>query len=274
MSSKDPELSQLGEALSEARAAYSAAKKVTDGAKEHLNETGDRIQSFNTKINELKQNVDHEYNEMRSMRAEGNREEAEEHRHKAQSMQEELTARYEGKKQCFGELDAARAAFNKALDNQKRLRDEMQTAWDAFNARLAYLKQENEKERAKWLETTCRECGKRIRYHKDRKKAPALCKECYEKDKVNWEDRQCARCGATFRINKNWEHIPTICSDCRTQVREEKEKNAAKRRAAKEAVNDSSEVPAEPAGTSLIDVAFEETDAITNAETAADTGIS
>ena len=246
MSGKDPELSRLGEALSKAREAYTAAKKVTDVAKQHLNETGDCIQSFNTQINSLKEGVMREYNEMRASRSEGDREGSDEHRTLAQKMQEELTSLYDNKKTCFIELDAARAAFNTALDDQKRLRDEMQAAWDQFNARLEYLKAENEKERAKWRETTCKECGRKIRYHKDRRKAPSLCRECYEKDKVNWEDRECARCGNSFRINKNWEHIPSICSDCRKVVREEKAQKAAKAREAEQVTS------------SVVDVAFEE----------------
>ena len=47
MSGKDPELSRLGEALSSARSAYAAAKKITDETKARLNETGSRIQTFN-----------------------------------------------------------------------------------------------------------------------------------------------------------------------------------------------------------------------------------
>ncbi len=230
MSGKDPELSQLGDELSRARAAYTEAKLVTDGAKEHLNATGDQIQEYNVQIADLKKSVDLEYDQMRALKAEGDREGAEEHRRSAQALQEALSAKYEEKKQCFARLDEARAAFNVALDGQKALRDEMQAAWDKFNQRLEYLKAQNEIERAKWLETTCKECGKKIRYHKDRKKAPVLCRECYEKDKVNWEDRQCARCGADFRININWEHIPSICPDCRKKLAEEKERRAMQER--------------------------------------------
>ena len=150
MSGKDPELSRLGEALSNARSAYAAAKKVTDEAKARLNETGSRIQTFNAKITELKKGIDSEYNAMRSERAGGDRDAADEHRSMAQSMQEKLTEIYESKKSCFGELDEARAAFNKALDSQKILRDKVQEAWDGFNARLEYLKEENAKEQAKY----------------------------------------------------------------------------------------------------------------------------
>ena len=116
MSGKDPELSRLGEALSSARSAYAEAKKITDEAKARLNETGSRIQTFNAKITELKKGIDSEYNAMRSERAGGDRDAADEHRSMAQSMQEKLTEIYESKKSCFGELDEARAAFNKALD--------------------------------------------------------------------------------------------------------------------------------------------------------------
>ena len=257
MSGKDPELSRLGEALSSARSAYAEAKKITDEAKARLNETGSRIQTFNAKITELKKGIDSEYNAMRSERAGGDRDAADEHRSMAQSMQEKLTDIYESKKSCFGELDEARAAFNKALDAQKILRDKVQEAWDGFNARLEYLKEENAKEQAKWKEKPCKICGVPIRYNIEWKHIPNLCKECFDKDKENWEDRKCAKCGKTFRINKGWEHIPTICGDCRKIVKAEK---TARMQAEKEAAEESARLAREEreaAASALVDVANE-----------------
>ena len=257
MSGKDPELSRLGEALSSARSAYAEAKKITDEAKARLNETGSRIQTFNAKITELKKGIDSEYNAMRSERAGGDRDAADEHRSMAQSMQEKLTEIYESKKSCFGELDEARAAFNKALDAQKILRDKVQEAWDGFNARLEYLKEENAKEQAKWKEKPCKICGVPIRYNIEWKHIPNLCKECFDKDKENWEDRKCAKCGKTFRINKGWEHIPTICGDCRKIVKAEK---TARMQAEKEAAEESARLAREEreaAASALVDVANE-----------------
>ena len=257
MSGKDPELSRLGEALSSARSAYAEAKKITDEAKARLNETGSRIQTFNAKITELKKGIDSEYNAMRSERAGGDRDAADEHRSMAQSMQEKLTEIYESKKSCFGELDEARAAFNKALDAQKILRDKVQEAWDGFNARLEYLKEENAKEQAKWKEKPCKICGVPIRYNIEWKHIPNLCKECFDKDKENWEDRKCAKCGKTFRSNKGWEHIPTICGDCRKIVKAEK---TARMQAEKEAAEESARLAREEreaAASALVDVANE-----------------
>ena len=238
MSGKDPELSRLGEALSSARSAYAAAKKTTDETKARLNETGSRIQTFNAKIADLKKGIDSEYNAMRSERAGGDRDAADEHRSLAQSMQETLTQIYESKKACFAELDEARAAFNKALDSQKILRDKVQEAWDGFNARLEYLKTENAKEQAKWKEKPCRICGVPIRYNK---------------------------CGKTFRINKGWEHIPTICSDCRKIVKAEKAAKEAEKAARMQAEKDAEEANSlkaeeerQAAAAALVDVANEE----------------
>ena len=265
MSGKDPELSRLGEALSSARSAYAAAKETTDETKARLNETGSRIQTFNAKIADLKKGIDSEYNAMRSERAGGDRDAADEHRSLAQSMQETLTQIYESKKACFAELDEARAAFNKALDSQKVLRDKVQEAWDGFNARLEYLKTENAKEQAKWKEKPCRICGVPIRYNVEWKHIPNLCKACFDKDKENWEDRTCAKCGKTFRINKGWEHIPTICSDCRKIVKAEKAakeaEKAARMQAEKEAEEANSlkaEEERQAAAAALVDVANEE----------------
>ncbi len=264
MSGKDPELSRLGEALSSARSAYAAAKKITDETKARLNETGSRIQTFNAKISELKKGIDAEYGAMRTERANGDRDAADEHRSLAQSMQEKLTEIYESKKACFGELDEARAAFNKALDTQKILRDKVQEAWDGFNARLEYLKSENAKEQAKWKEKPCKICGVPIRYNVEWKHIPNLCKDCFDKDKANWEDRVCAKCGKAFRINKGWEHIPTICGDCRKIVKAEKaareNEKAAKLQAKKEAVEESARLAQEEreaAAGALVDVANE-----------------
>ena len=257
MSGKDPELSRLGEALSSARSAYAAAKKDTDETKARLNETGSMIQTFNAKITELKKGIDAEYNAMRSERANGDRDAADEHRSLAQSMQEKLTEIYESKKACFSELDEARAAFNKALDTQKILRDKVQEAWDGFNARLEYLKSENAKEQAKWKEKPCKICGVPIRYNVEWKHIPNLCKDCFDKDKENWEDRTCAKCGKTFRINKGWEHIPTICGECRKIVKAEK---SAKLQAEKENAQESARLAQEErqaAASALVDVANE-----------------
>ncbi len=227
MSGKDPELSRLGDVLSDARAAYAEAKKVTDEAKARLNEKGDCIQAFNTEITALKEKVDAEYDAMRSERADGNREAADERRTKAQSLQAELSAKYEEKKKCFLELDEARAAFNAALDQQKQLRDGVQVAWDQFNERLNFLKAENAKEQAMWQEKPCKNCGTPIRYNVEWKHIPNLCRDCFEKDKANWEDRVCAKCGSTFRINNTWERIPTICPSCKKIVKAEKEARIA-----------------------------------------------
>ena len=264
MSGKDPELSRLGEALSSARSAYAAAKKITDETKARLNETGSRIQTFNAKISELKKGIDAEYGAMRTERANGDRDAADEHRSLAQSMQEKLSEIYESKKACFGELDEARAAFNKAIDTQKILRDKVQEAWDGFNTRLEYLKSENAKEQAKWKEKPCKICGVPIRYNVEWKHIPNLCKDCFDKDKANWEDRVCAKCGKAFRINKGWEHIPTICGDCRKIVKAEKaareNEKAAKLQAEKEAVEESARLAQEEreaAAGALVDVANE-----------------
>ena len=261
MSGKDPELSRLGEALSSARSDYLAAKKNTDETKARLNQTGSMIQTFNAKIAELKKGIDAEYNAMRSERAGGDRSAADGHREAAQSMQEKLTEIYESKKACFAELDDARAAFNKALDTQKILRDKVQEAWDSFNARLEFLKSENAKEQAKWKEKPCRICGVPIRYNVEWKHIPNLCKECFDKDKLNWEDRTCAKCGKTFRINKSWEHIPTICGECRKAVKAEKAARVQAEKAAEKAAQEESARQAEEerqaAASALVDVANE-----------------
>ena len=257
MSGKDPELSRLGEALSSARSDYSAAKKNTDETKARLNQTGSMIQTFNAKIAELKKGIDAEYNAMRSERAGGDRSAADGHREAAQSMQEKLTEIYESKKACFAELDDARAAFNKALDTQKILRDKVQEAWDSFNARLEFLKSENAKEQAKWKEKPCRICGVPIRYNVEWKHIPNLCKECFDKDKLNWEDRTCAKCGKTFRINKSWDHIPSICGDCRKAVKAEKAAKMQAEKAAQEESARQAEEERQAAASALVDVANE-----------------
>ena len=212
----------------------------------------------------MKKGIDAEYSAMRAERANGDRDAADGHRSLAQQMQEKLTEIYESKKACFGELDEARAAFNKALDTQKILRDKVQEAWDGFNARLEYLKSENAKEQAKWKEKPCKICGVPIRYNVEWKHIPNLCKECFDKDKANWEDRTCAKCGKTFRINKGWEHIPTICSECRKIVKAEKaareNEKAARLQEEKEAVEESvrkAQEEREAAASALVDVANE-----------------
>lgn len=265
MSGKDPELSRLGEALSSAREEYSAAKKATDEAKKHLNDTGGRIQTFNNEIGDLKKSIDAQYDAMREERANGNREAADTHRSIAQDMQAQLSDKYDEKKLCFGELDAARAAFNEALDTQKALKEKVQEAWDSFNGRLNFLKAENAKEHAKWKEKPCRICGAPIRYNVEWKHIPSLCRDCYEKDKVNWEDRICAKCGKTFRINKSWEHIPTICSDCRKIVNAERAAREAERAAARKEREQAEKASREAAmqeraaaASALVDVANEE----------------
>ena len=250
MSGKDPELSRLGEVLSGARKAYTEAKKSTDAAKTALNEAGGAIQLCNNKIAELKAAVDAAYDSMRTKRASGDRNAADSERARAQMLQEELTAEYENKKAGFAGLDAARAAFNEALGRQKELRETVQSAWDAFNERLEFLKTENAKAQEDWKEKPCRMCGKSIRYNVNWKHIPSLCKECYEKDKENWEDRECVRCGSRFRINKTWEHIPTICGNCRKEVKQEKAAKAAEdaNARAQEAQAEAEAVQAEAAG--------------------------
>lgn len=232
MSGKDPELTKLGEQLTAARAAYAEAKKVTDGAKVKLNDSGSRIQKINDEITSLRQRIDMEYDAMRAQRAEGNRDAADAHRAAAQELQSELSGKYDEKKAYFTSLDAAREGFRQALNVQRESRDRVQQAWNDFNARLDILKEKNRIEQAKWKEKPCRNCGKMIRYNVEWKHIPNLCHDCFEKDKVNWEDRTCTRCGASFRINKTWEHIPTICPSCRREVKAEKAARRAQRAAA------------------------------------------
>lgn len=249
MSGKDPELSRLGEVLSSARKAYAEAKKSTDAAKAVLNDAGSAIQQCNNTITQLKMEVDAAYDSMRARRAEGDRDGADSERTRAQGLQEELTAQYDSKKGYFAKLDEARALFNEALEKQKSLRETVQESWDAFNARLEFLKAENAKEQENWKEKPCRMCGSLIRYNIKWKHIPSLCRDCYEKDRMNWEDRTCARCGGNFRINKTWEHIPSICSSCRKEIKMEKAQKA-------------SGFSAVPQGEGIIAVAASEMDAV------------
>lgn len=243
MSGKDPELSKLGEQLTAARAAYTEAKKTTDGAKARLNESGSTIQEINEEIAQLRHKIDAEYDAMRTERSNGNRDAADAHRSTAQEMQAQLSGKYDEKKACFTNLDIARDEFRQALDVQRKSRDAVQKAWNDFNGRLDFLKEQNRIEQAKWKEKPCKNCGKMIRYNIEWKHIPNLCHDCFEKDKVNWEDRICTRCGATFRINKTWEHIPTICPSCRKEVKAEKAARKAQRAAQAAAAANAAEVP-------------------------------
>lgn len=231
MSGKDPELTKLGEQLTAARTAYTEAKKTTDGAKAGLNESGSRIQKINEEIKSLRHTIDAEYDAMRQERSQGNRDAADAHRAAAQEFQMQLSGKYDEKKACFANLDIAREKFRQALDVQRQSRDTVQKAWNAFNERLDFLKEQNRIEQAKWKEKPCRNCGKMIRYNIEWKHIPNLCHDCFEKDRINWEDRVCTRCGAAYRINRTWEHIPTICPSCRKEVKAEKAARRAQRAA-------------------------------------------
>ncbi len=215
MAGKDSELERLRYEMDAAQREIDNIKSRLDPLSYRRDSIKSQIDSSNYRIADLKHSVDNEYQAVRICQQAHNKLDADNHRYRANSFKEALQREYDIKKGYYDQLNNIKYDFDSAVSALRDAKARKQRARDAFNARLAIVKAENERRKAEWKETHCRVCGKAIRYHVDWKRVPDLCPECKEKEKAKWRETNCKKCGKPIRYNIEWTHIPTICSTCK-----------------------------------------------------------
>jgi len=43
---------------------------------------------------------------------------------------------------------------------------------------------------------------------------PELCNTCVAKEKAKWYDKSCKNCGNLIRVNREWNKTPDMCKSC------------------------------------------------------------
>lgn len=215
MAGKDYELERLRQEMDNAQREIDAAKSRLDYVSSRRDPIKSQIESINYIIADLKRSIDSEYESVRICKAARDRIGADNHRYNADSYKSSLSSQYEIKNGYRTQLDMLKSDFDSAISALREAKARKQQAREAFTRRLESLKAENEQEKAKWKETTCKKCGTTIRYHVEWTHIPELCKSCREAEKANWRETSCRVCGRTIRYNIEWTHIPSVCKECK-----------------------------------------------------------
>lgn len=215
MRKSDPELERL-------RSEKEAAQRDIDSAKARLDRLSpqrsayqSQIQSINATIADLKQRISSERDAIRICRAARDRISADTHRYNLQSYQAALQEQYSIKNGYYSQKEMSKSEFDSAVSSLRAAKERKQRAQEAFNARLSQLKAEREAEAQKWRTTSCKKCGREIRYHTDWNRIPGLCDSCRKQEREKWRETTCRVCGRPIRYNVEWTHIPSVCKTCK-----------------------------------------------------------
>ncbi len=79
---------------------------------------------------------------------------------------------------------------------------------------------------AKWLETTCNNCGDSVHYLEEWGRVPDLCKGCIadkRAERAKWHEKACG-CGNSIKYHEDWDRKPDLCKDCIAEKRAERAK--------------------------------------------------
>ena len=177
----DSKLEALGKEVERLKAAYETAKSRTSAAKADKDRAWDDVAWCKSQIAELKRCIAEERRAASVCYEAHDYYDAKNHSLNAQNMQPRLSALYDSKDRAWAAFESFRNAFNVALEEQRRIKAQLDSAREAFSARLAELKEQNARESAKWREKPCKGCGSTIRYNTDWTHPPNYCKECKAK---------------------------------------------------------------------------------------------
>jgi len=215
MRKNDPELERLHSEKEAAQRDIDSAKAQLDRLSPQRSAYQGQIQSVNATIADLKQRISSERDAIRICKAARDRISADTHRYNLQSYQASLQGQYSIKDSYISQMNMSKSEFNAALNSLRAAKERKQRAQEAFNARLSQLKAQREAEAQKWRTTSCKKCGREIRYHTDWSRIPDLCDDCRRREREKWQETTCRVCGRPIRYNVEWAHIPSVCKACK-----------------------------------------------------------
>ena len=226
----DLELEQLRNEMTAAQEDMDRIKARMTALTEQRSTIREEVGGVKSRLAQLKQNIDREYDAMRAGFAQHDVQGANRHKRVAESLKQQLDAEYKKKDLCYEKLGVAKVEFEASLEDLNKARDRKHKAGEAFHVRLEALKAANppkpreerrpqpkkhKDKELQWKQTTCKMCGKPIYYHIEWKKVPDLCHDCLEKEKTHWHTTPCKRCGKPIRYHDSWDHVPSICKECK-----------------------------------------------------------
>ena len=215
MRKSDPELERLRSEKEAAQRDIDSAKAQLDRLSPQRSAYQSQIQSINATIADLKQQISSERDAIRICRAARDRISADTHRYNLQSYQAALQEQYSIKNSYYSQKEMSKSEFDSVVSSLRAAKERKQRAQEAFNARLSQLKEEREAEAQKWRTTSCKKCGREIRYHTDWTRLPDLCDSCRKQEREKWRETTCRVCGRPIRYNVEWTHIPSVCKTCK-----------------------------------------------------------
>ena len=213
----DGRLEALGREVDRLKAEYEAAKSRTSAAKNEKDRAYADVAWCKSEIADLKRCIDEEYRAASVCHQAHNSYDAKNHSLNAQNMKPRLNSLYDSKDRAWAAFESYRDAFSAALEEQRRIKTQLDSAREAFQTRLSELKEQNARENAKWHEKSCRVCGATIRYHDDWTRIPDLCPQCKERERAQWREKPCKACGTMIRYSTDWTHPPNYCKKCKAE---------------------------------------------------------
>ena len=112
----DMELERLRDEMSAAQEDMDRIKAQMNALTEKRNTIREEVGGVKTRLTQLKQNIDREYDAMRAGFAQHDVQGANRHKRVAESLKQQLDAEYKKKDLCYEKLGAAKAGFESALE--------------------------------------------------------------------------------------------------------------------------------------------------------------
>lgn len=213
----DSRLEALGREVDRLKAEYETAKNRTSALKTEKDRAHADVAWCKSEIAELKRCIEEERRAASVCYEAHNHYDAKNHSLNAQNMKPRLSSLYDSKDRAWATFESYRDAFNAALEEQRRIKVQLDSTRKAFQERLTELKNQNARENSRWHEKSCRICGATIRYHEDWTHIPDLCPQCRERERAKWQEKPCKGCGATIRYSTDWTHVPNYCKKCKAE---------------------------------------------------------
>ena len=217
MAGNDPTVERLRAEIAACDREIESAQSDLDHISRGRSAYQSEIQNINYRIDDLKRQIDREYEAMRTCRAAHNRNDADNHRMRAQDFKNELSRQFDLRRNAIERTKSNGGSFQAALDRKRSAIERKKRAKEQLFARFDELKREREQRESKWKEKSCKKCGRSFRYSVEWPKVPDLCPDCQKKAKDKWREKPCKGCGNPIRYNTDWEHIPNYCADCKAK---------------------------------------------------------
>ena len=139
----DMELEQLRNEMSAAQEDMDRIKERMNTLTEKRNAIREEVGGVKSRLVQLKQNIDREYDAMRAGFGQHDVQGANRHKRVAESLKQQLDAEYKKKDLCYEKLGVAKVEFEASLEELNKARERKHKAGEAFHVRLEALKAAN-----------------------------------------------------------------------------------------------------------------------------------